>query len=363
MGHLGKSLMLKLVRSASLTHYAEIARASGLDPWRMLAEVGLPPESLREVDLRIPAEKVALLLELSAQRSEVETFGLRMAESRRASNLGPLALAVRDEPTLRHALNAAARYSHLQNEALFISVEEEANVAIIREELLAGQGVPVRQAAELALAVMFRLLRFFLGEEWRPKTVCFTHGPPADRTVHTRVFGPNVEFGHAFTGIVCDVSDLRLPLPSADPVMGKYVRQYLGNADESADVPLSDEVRKLVFLLLPSGRSSNETVAQQLGMSRRTMHRHLADEGMTFSSILEAVRGELALRYLERRERPFAEVSGLLGFSEPSAFTRWFRSRYGCSPSQFEASVQSPVAKRRKGRTIPVEATRGKISS
>ncbi|WP_322060081.1 AraC family transcriptional regulator ligand-binding domain-containing protein [Paraburkholderia sp. J63] len=57
-----------------------------------------------------------------------------MAETRRASNLGPLALAVRDEPTLRHALSAAARYNHLQNEALFISVEEEANVAIVREE-------------------------------------------------------------------------------------------------------------------------------------------------------------------------------------------------------------------------------------
>jgi hypothetical protein len=58
--------MPKLVRSASLTHYADIARASGLDPYRMLAEVGLPADSLSEVDLRIPAEKVARLLELSA---------------------------------------------------------------------------------------------------------------------------------------------------------------------------------------------------------------------------------------------------------------------------------------------------------
>ncbi|MGU7773932.1 AraC family transcriptional regulator [Burkholderia sp. MR1-5-21] len=351
--------MRKLIRSASLTHYAEIARASGLDPYQMLAEVGLPAESLSEVDLRIPAEKVALLLELSAQRSGVEAFGLRMAETRRVSNLGPLALAVRDEPTLRHALNAAARYSHLQNEAVFIGVEEEANVAIIRVELLAGQGVPVRQGDELALAVMFRLLRFFLGENWRPKAVCFTHGPPADRTVHSRVFGPNVEFGRAFTGIVCDVNDLKLPLPSADPVMGQYVRRYLGSADEAADLPLSDEVRKLVFLLLPSGRSSIDTVARQMGMSRRTMHRHLAEEGVTFSSILDAVRGELALRHLERRERPLSEISGLLGFSEPSAFTRWFRTRFGCSPSQFKASAQNPRAKQGR-RRVTAESSKHK---
>ncbi|WP_028218950.1 AraC family transcriptional regulator [Paraburkholderia oxyphila] len=339
--------MPKLVRSASLTHYAEIARASGLDPYLMLAEVGLPADCLSEADLRIPAEKVALLLERSAQESGVETFGLLMAETRRASNLGPLALAVRDEPTLRHALNAAARYSHLQNEALFIRVEQDGNLAIIREELLAGEGVPVRQGAELALAVMFRLLLFFLGDEWHPKSVCFTHGPPSDRTVHTRIFGPNVEFGHAFTGIVCDVNDLKLPLPSADPVMGKYVRQYLGS--EAVNQSLSDDVRKLVFLLLPQGRSTIDTVARHLGMSRRTAHRHLADEGVSFSSILEEVRGELALRHLERRERPFSEISGLLGFSEPSAFTRWFRTRFGSSPSQFEASAKRPRAKRKAG--------------
>ncbi|UXU85782.1 AraC family transcriptional regulator [Burkholderia sp. S-53] len=329
--------MPKLIRSASLTHYAKVARASGLDPYRMLAEAGLPADSLTEVDLKIPAEKVALLLELSAQHSGVEAFGLRMAEGRRASNLGPLALYVRDEPTLRHALNAAARYSHLQNEAVFISVEEDANVAIIREELLAGEGVPVRQGTELALAVMFRLLRFFLGEEWRPKRVCFTHGAPADRAVHTRVFGPDVEFGHAFTGIVCDVRDLGLALPSADPVMGRYVRRYLGDIEGETGRRLSDDVRKLVFLLLPSGRSSIDHVARQLGMSRRTMHRHLAQENTTFSAILDTVRGELVLRYLERRERPFSEISGLLGFSEPSAFTRWFRTRFGCSPSQFKS--------------------------
>ncbi|MGZ2747986.1 AraC family transcriptional regulator [Burkholderia stagnalis] len=348
--------MPKFVRSLSLSHYAEIARASGLDPYRLLAEVGLPAKCLSEVDLKIPIDKAALLLELSAQRGHVETFGLRMAEKRRPSNLGPVARAMRDEPTLRHALNAAARYSHLQSNALIIAVEEEANVAIIRQELLVGQGVPVRQAAELGLALTFRVLRFFLGVEWRPKALCFTHEPPADRTVHSRVFGPNVEFGHAFTGIICDVNDLSLPLPSADPVMGEYLRSYLTNVDETADLSLSAGVRKLVFLLLPSGRSSIDTVSRQMGMNRRTMHRYLAAEGTTFSSILEAVRGELALRYLEHRERPFLEISSLLGFSVPSAFTRWFRSRFGCSPSQFKVSAQRLRATRSGTRATVVPA-------
>ncbi|TDN63163.1 AraC family transcriptional regulator [Paraburkholderia sp. BL10I2N1] len=333
--------MPNLVRSASLTHFAEIARASGLDPYRLLAEVGLPADSLREVDLKIPAEKVALLLELSAERSRVEAFGLRMAETRRASNLGLLAFLIRDQPTLRHALNAIEHYAHLHNEALFLGVEEEGNVAIIREEFLAGHRVPVRQARELALGVLFRVLHFFLGEDWRPKAVCFAHDAPRDRAVHVRVFGPTLEFGHAFSGIVCDIQDLDLPLPSADPVMGQYIRRYLGSINGKTSIQRSDEVRQLVSLLLPSGRSTIDNIARQMGMSRRTVHRHLAAEGTTFSSILDEVRSELALRYLERAQRPISEVSGLLGFTEPSAFSRWFRTTFGCNPSRFRASRES----------------------
>ncbi|MCO5401601.1 AraC family transcriptional regulator [Ralstonia soli] len=338
-----------LVRSASLTGYAEAARAGGLDPFRMLAEVGLPADSLSDVDLKIPADRVGRLLELSAQRSGIETFGLRMAETRRASNLGPLILLVRDEPTLRQALQAMARYGHLHNEAIFLHVEEEDGIAVIRDEVLAGGAGSLRQATELVVGVLFRLLRFFLGDDWHPKTIFFAHGAPKDRTVHTRVFGTNVEFGHAFSGIVCNASDLDLPLPSADPVMARYVRRYLDDLDPDGGKRMLDEVRQMVLMLLPSGRSTIDHIARHLGINRRTIHRHLAQDGTTFSSVLDAVRSELAVRYLNRGERQCAEISGLLGFSEPSAFTRWFGATFGCSPTQFQVSAENTL--RRKKQT------------
>jgi AraC-like DNA-binding protein len=67
-------------------------------------------------------------------------------------------------------------------------------------------------------------------------------------------------------------------------------------------------------------------------MDRRTLHRHLGRFGETFSSIVDEVRSDLALRYLEERRRSLSEVTILLGFSAPSAFSRWFRGRFGCTP-------------------------------
>src|SRR5215471_13677986 len=111
-----------LVRSASLTNYPEVARTAGLDPHRMLSEFGLPQRCLLEPDLMIPIDAVRRLLEASAERSGVEAFGLLMAEARRLSNLGPLGLLVREEPTIRLAVEALARYSKPLNEALFITI-------------------------------------------------------------------------------------------------------------------------------------------------------------------------------------------------------------------------------------------------
>jgi transcriptional regulator GlxA family with amidase domain len=52
-----------------------------------------------------------------------------------------------------------------------------------------------------------------------------------------------------------------------------------------------------------------EDFGQHLGMDRRTIHRHLASDAETFSSIVHAVRVELATRYLTTTDRPLAEVA------------------------------------------------------
>jgi AraC-like DNA-binding protein len=325
--------MTGLIRSASLTNYAEVARRVGLDPDRMLREFGLPSRCLREPDLRIPIESVRQLLEVSAQRSGVEGFGLLMAEARRLSNLGPLGLLVREQPTLRLAIDAFVRYGKNLNEALFLTIEEAGDVVVLREELIAGRSGSVRQSTELAIGVAFRMLRTFLGPDWRPRRVCFAHDAPADRSVHERVFGRNVEFGHDFNGIVCARADLEKPNPDADPELARLARKLLSAETPDEAPSMVNEVRRLVVLLLGTGQCTIEMAAQHLGVDRRTVHRHLAREGQTFSAIVESVRRELAERYVGDRHRSLAEVSSLLGFAAPSGFSRWYRRQFRGKPS------------------------------
>ncbi|MDF3838697.1 AraC family transcriptional regulator [Cupriavidus basilensis] len=341
--------MAYLLRSASLTNYVDVARSVGLDPYRHLRAAGIDRSVLLDPDMRIPAEAVGRLLEASAQAAGVEDFGLRMAETRHLSNLGPLGFAVQEGPTLRKALDAMSYYLRLQNEALYMRMEETEDVVVIRQDMIGGHPGSMRQGTQLALGVLFRMLNLFLGATWKPRSVCFMHNAPASLAVYQRVFGAAIAFNQDFDGIVCLASDLDAEIPSYDPVMARQARQYLDAMLAQSNATMTDKVRKLVFALLPTGGCSVERVAQHLGVEARTVQRRLADHGESYSSILDTVRVDLATRYVDSLDRRLSEVATLLGFSSLSAFSRWFGGRFGCSVSKWRGGRPDAPVPNRQG--------------
>ncbi|HYK63890.1 MAG TPA: AraC family transcriptional regulator ligand-binding domain-containing protein, partial [Patescibacteria group bacterium] len=234
-----------------------------------------------------------------------------------------------EQPTLRLALDAMVAFGRRLNDALHLTVEESSDVVVLREEVVVGHGGPVRQSTELAIGVAFRTLRQIMGPEWRPRRVCFAHDAPSDRSVHERVFGRNVEFEHDFNGIVCSRDDLARANPQADPEAARLAKRLVdASPGLTATDTTSARVRKVVVMQLATG-CTIDSVAGQLGVARRTIHRRLAQEGETFSAILDAVRKEFAERYLRDGNRKLTEVSGLLGFSALSGFSRWYRRQHG----------------------------------
>lgn len=329
--------MSGLVRSACLTNYAETALGLKLDPFEQLRQVHLDPGCLRDPDLKIPTEAVARLLENSARTAGVEDFGLRMVETRKLTDLGPLAFLLRNELTVRRALEAFHLYLSLHNEGQVLQIEESHGVAVLRVTQVTTGNLPVRQIMDLSIAAAHRVLKTLLGSRWQPCAVCFSHAAPHDDSRYQRLFGASVQFNSPLEGIVFRSSDLDLTLPGADPVMVGYVHQYLNSIREESKTALLEKVRQVIWISLPTGRCSAEQVAADLGRCRRTLHRQLLCEGESFSALLDQVRAEVAVRYLDDSEYALSDIASLLGFSEPSAFTRWFKRCFGSNPSVWRA--------------------------
>ena len=329
--------MPRLIRGAVLSHYVDVARSVGLDPYRMIAACGLPAACLTDPEAKVAAPAVARLLEDSAQRSGRSDFGLLLAERRTLSNLGALALLVREQATIRKAMEALVGYIFLHSEALHLRMEERDGLAILNLAIDVGRPMPMRQGVELGIGFLYRSLQQLFRESWTPQAVYFTHAPPARKDAHRRFFRTSIEYNQEFDGIVSLARDLDAAVPAADAAMARHVQQYLDTLAARRNATMSATVRECIYVMLPSGLCSAEHVAQRLGVDRRTVHRHLAREGETFSSVIDQVRAELATRYIDNRDRPLASVAELLGFSAHSAFSRWFRGQFGCSVSEWRA--------------------------
>lgn len=273
------------------------------------------------------------LLEIAAVESNCDTFGLRMAESRRLSDFGALSLLIAHQASVRQVLATLGRYRYLLNETLALQVEETERTVIIRENLLVTTPDSARHAHELAIGVLVRIFRGLLGERWRPMSVNLAHGPPADLAVHYRILGPDVVFYSDFNAVVCSSDDLDRVNPAADSAMADYARTFVDMLPLSGRRSLASEVRQTIHLLLPAGHATLNRVAESVGVPARTLQRRLATQGSDFRQMVDDVRGDLALRFVADQTDSLTRVSQLLGYSQSSAFSRWFHSKFGLSPT------------------------------
>ncbi|SPC17483.1 AraC family transcriptional regulator [Cupriavidus taiwanensis] len=333
-----------LTRGATLTDYEHIARAVGLDPFRMLRLAKIPAKALDDPNLMISADSVAWLLEESARVSGQEAFGLLLAERRSLANLGMLAMVIREEPTLRSAMLAAARYLRLHNEGVQLRLDDAGNLGMLHVDVDFRRPGVWRQAIEMSTGIALRTFTVLTRHTFRPVSVSFTHEAPSSLEIHQRVLGHTIEFSNKFTAIVCRSRELDTPIPAAAPEFSREVKRWLDVQLASLEDDLTQRAREVARMLLPTGLCSVERLAQHLGINRRTLNRHLASSGESATTIINAVRLELAEEYLTNSTRKLYEVAELLGFSTAGDFSRWFRRGFGKTPSDWVADYRQSMA-------------------
>ncbi|MEL0150644.1 MAG: helix-turn-helix domain-containing protein, partial [Rhodobiaceae bacterium] len=90
-----------------------------------------------------------------------------------------------------------------------------------------------------------------------------------------------------------------------------------------------DTVSSHIQSLMPQGTCRIAHVADQMGITRRTVHRRLAEEGTSFSQLVQQNRVRLADSYTNSaaKKRSKTEIAQLLGYANLSSFSRWTKSR------------------------------------
>jgi AraC-like DNA-binding protein len=329
-----------LVRSAVLVSYARLATALHLDAQEVASEVGIQPEQLASPDLTVPARRAYRLMELAARRSGAADFGLRLAGDRiNLSHLGTLGVLARDEPDVRSVLRRFASDMHLHTTSMQLRLTEAADMALVEMVVDPDGEREVRQSTECAIGVLCLILRHLLGEGWHPILVHLIHASMGGDAPHRTLFGCPVTFGSGANLLVMSSRDL----DRSNPLHQTGLRAYTAPVPAASLAPdamgkvTPQLVAQIIGRLLPSGACSATQVAQELGMDRRTLHRHLIYSRNSYSQSLQHARMALAEQYVAAGTMRMAEISDLLGFSSVSNFSRWFKAHAGAAPTAWRA--------------------------
>ena len=166
------------------------------------------------------------------------------------------------------------------------------------------------------------------------KEVHVTHAAPSYRAEYERIFRAPTVFDSDKNALQIDetlmFSKVARTTRYAFGVLSEHAKALLDELEKATSARA--KVESLLIPILHKGEPSVEEVAKDVGLSRQTLCRRLKEEGVTFEKLLDELRHKMALHYLDGKKVSVNETAYLVGFSEPSAFSRAFKRWTGTSP-------------------------------
>jgi AraC-like DNA-binding protein len=327
----GASISMLLVRPL-----VQALKPSARDAFFRATDLTAP--MIADADARVSAAQFCVAWSEALRLSGDPTLALRIAEGAQPGLFGVVEYLCYSAPTLLQALRQWVRYLGILDDAVEVALVDLGSNMSLR--VTRESEAPAPASHELCFALIVHHARRLFAGRFRVASVGFTHpGRKGEALRYRAALGAPVTFGAAHTELVLPHDVLAAPLPTADP---NLLAVLLPTADEkrarrSPDPSLTDQVRRALRTALSSDDAQLEVVAQKLGLTPRSLQRRLKDEGQSFALLRETTRRELADRYLAEGLSA-AEISFLLGFSEPSVFFRAFKRWTGVTP--FERRAQ-----------------------
>lgn len=328
-------------RSAVLTGFSSLVAELGGNASELLTWAGLPAELDANSEQLIPYDLVEKLLEHSAQTLQCSDFGLRLAAKQDIYMLGALGLLLENCPTVGAALSLSQTFisTHVRSELW--QLHQYDNQCVIQRHQLTHASSIARQSKELSLAVCVRLLRALAGSDFEVLYVNFTHDKISRDATYSSFFQCPVRFNQEQNQIAFSKRFLQQPVVRYSPDTRKYLLQRLQGQLNYYAGDVLQQVKSLILQTLGSSDLTLATIANFMGLEKRTLQRRLADRGTTFKALLNDARVGQARWLLHSSQIDITRIAELLGYSDITSFSRAFKIATGVSPRKWR-NQESP---------------------
>ncbi len=325
-----------------------IDAAAVLGHFRALAAFGASRASLEETlgfsekDLEVIDTRVPFLNNLKMIEKGVALLGadvpLRLGTQITLERLGVCGHIFRNCENVAEVVDQFVRYQRILYAVSDFKTSGSGNTFRIEHSIkIPTYNSYNRMTVELAFSSIVTVLRELVQEDLTPLEIRFSYPKPDDLEIYQKILCSPLRFHQDKDVMVFRREDLKTVIPRSQSYIKEIMAQHADGLMRELEewTGFKNEVMKLAIENLPKGTVDIEMIAGRLNMSRWTLTRKLKKEGLTFQALMNGLKKDIALNYLENNNLSITEIAFLLGYSEVSAFRRAFKSWTGRSPTHF----------------------------
>lgn len=313
-----------MIRGAVIGPMMRALDASGADCDAWLAEFGMSRRQLSNPYEILPLTRYVAAFERAAEVLAEPALGLRLGSELELTELGPAGLVFMSSPTLHSAMRKFSQALASWQSSTVIELVRSDEWPAWHYRISSPRTWPRRQDAEYSLSSMCNMIRLVRGAAWNPVEVHFEHAAPADLRPYARIFRAPVRFQQPTNSVILRPQDLDASLKSADVQMARMMERHATDLILRDAIPhgIVDQVRDLVTRRLAREKLIVSDIAKDLGVSERSLQRHLAQEGTSVRQIIREARerGVAALR--EHDDMTNAAIARAVGYADATVLWR-----------------------------------------
>lgn len=327
-----------MVRLNLARNFFEAAEASGADVNGVLAPLGLEAASFDDPDLFVPAPTMYDVVEGLGKASGDPFIGVHLGEKLDPLTWSPLVEAVKNGRTLGDLLLRFSIDANLDASSVEYVLETRGSRCTFAERRMTDSGRRSRHNDAFGAAFVLAILKAATGEKWRGADVLVHACDPA-------------AFPPGYLGIRIaqgDTLGFKVAFP-CEWLLLETSKEKGNDRDKLLSSPTiapTDALPALRHVLdnhLHETGLDAERVAALCGVSKRTLARRLSEHSTTLKAELDQLRATRAKRALLDQDYSVAQVGAIVGYPEPSVFTRVFRRWTGMTPRQYREQAEQPA--------------------
>ena len=324
------------IDSAFARMLLEGAQAKGLECDPILLSHGISRLTLEKPGTRVRLESFASFAIEIMRRLDDEFLGI----GERRQPVGSFSMMCRScisARDIRRSIRRAANFWNLFDNTFSHRVEE--NEQSMRYIISPIEGTQTLNNY-LVEAILSSIHRFhcWLGGQFIPLNIVALNHPEPEYSDQYRAlfYGANMSYQQHESSIAFDIRHSKLEIVQTPETLD----QYLAGSNLSLLYQpknyrvISDQVRQWLERNIEQGnyQATLKEAASHFEMSQQVLHRRLQAEDLSFKEIKMQTRRDIAVNLLFDNKYKIEEIATLVGFSEPSAFIRAFKSWTGATP-------------------------------